>query len=147
VDIVALEKGPTRPRLVLWEAKPLNASALRAKAEKAKIHAQMEGYKDFCDCNPGVLESAYKTHCAALVKFAGWAGKADKISPLVAAAATDLDLDGQVGLALFRGVRLSASDDRELIPYAGNWDAHCLKLVGLKLREAQDPADLVLASP
>lgn len=146
VDIVALEDGPAGPRLMLWEAKPLDAGALRARAEVAKIVGQMKGYREFCERAAGVLESAYRAHCAALVELADWAGKANQLSPLVAEATKRLFLNAEVGLVVFRGVRRGADGRRELVPYAGNWGMHRARLAGVMLREAEDPAELELSS-
>lgn len=55
-------------------------------------------------------------------------GKADQISSLIAAATKDRALDGEVGLAVFCGVRLNASGHHKLMPYADNRDACRLKL-------------------
>ena len=145
VDIVALEGGPTGPRLTLWEAKPLDAGALRARVMAPNIVEQMKGYREFCERAAGVLESAYRAHCAALIEFANWAGKADQISPLVAEARTRLSLNPEVGLVVFRGVRCDAYGRRELVPYAANWSTHRARLAGVTLREAEDPADLELS--
>jgi len=143
-DIVALEEAADGPRLTVWEAKPLNASDLRSMKEEAAVQSQIKAYAEFCKARGAEVTAAYRKHCEGLVRIAHWAGKADLLCPLIVRAQRRLSMNNEVGLALFRGVRLNVAGDRELIPYARNWDEHRAKLSGLKLREAQDPADLAL---
>ena len=144
VDIVALEPSAEGPRLVLWEAKPLDAPALRSRAAKAGIYKQMQAYKEFIADHPGVIESAYKVHCAALVRLAEWAGKSACLSPLVAQAQSSLTVDPAVGLVLFKGVYALPCGQRELRAYPSGWEKHRAALGDIRLREAEDPAEVVL---
>ncbi len=76
VDIVALDGTDAEPQLVLWEAKPLHAGALRARNGNAQIIAQMADYQEYLasPVHRRHLSEAYRSTCCALVKLAEMAG-------------------------------------------------------------------------
>lgn len=146
VDIVSLSKGNDAPRLMLWEVKPLGSvNELRRQGnDPAKIVEQICRYTAKASENIQALEQAYMQTCKALVRLAGWAGKSDQLSPLVIQGQRAVSVDPQVGLILCCGVQWDAQGQRQLERYAGNWTQHRVKLSSLRMKEEEDPRNIVL---
>lgn len=151
VDIVAIEQTPDGPRVVLWEAKPLDAGALRKaplqeREAAADIQLQTQSYRAYLEQRQSRIADAYRAHLRTLVEIAAMAGHELPCAKYVTDA--QLAIEPRIGLALFRGVRVGENGERSLVPYsAATWETHRAKLHGIPICEADDPADLILALP
>lgn len=148
VDLAALDVADGQPQLVLWEAKPLNAGALRARTDAVDVVAQMNDYKAYLQA-PGhreCLDKAYRTTCSALLKFAAMTGREIKLDDSVrkVAEAKRLEVALEPRLVVFQGVKWREDGEPKLVEFSNGWAAHLGKLRrnGIKVAEGKDPREL-----
>lgn len=150
VDLAALDVTSKEPKLVLWEAKPLNAGALRARTGDANVVQQMDRYKKYLNStgHRESLNEAYRTTCSALVRLAEMTGREIKLDASVRkiAEASRLEVALEPRLVVFQGVNWRKDGEPELVGFSNGWGAHLCKLrgSGIKVAEGRDPRELLL---
>jgi len=148
VDMAALDLAG-EPKLVLWEAKPLNSAALRARKGPGKVVQQMADYKAYLNepDHRRWLNEAYRTTCGALVRMAGMAGRSTALHKSIGrvAEAGHLDVAVEPRLAVFRGADWSTGT-LELVKYAHGWETYLetLRSEGVLVAVEEDPQNLRL---
>jgi hypothetical protein len=134
VDLAALHWEEGTPKLVLWEVKPLNSSALRSKGAEAAIVSQVKSYRDYLKNKErhDSVRSAYMNACADLVQFSKMAQ--NRLDPIIHEASQSLKVDREPGLVLCRGISCNDNVDEQVGYRVADWEMHRAKLEGAKIR-------------
>ena len=150
VDMAALEVIGGKPRVVLWEAKPLNAPSLRAQSGDADVVTQMNEYKEYLK-EPGhreLVSEAYIITCTQLQRLVKMAGRHIQLDESVELAANlkFLEVDPEPRLAVFQGMDGRGYGEPKPVEFSSGWEAHLGKLRNNKVKVAvgEDPRKLRL---
>ncbi len=148
VDMAALDASG-EPKVVLWEAKPLNSGALRARTGPGQVVQQMADYKAYLDepDHRRWLSDAYCTTCCALLRLAEMTGRNIVLHDSIGAVAKAgrLDVAPEPRLAVFQGADWS-SGQLKLVEYAEGWQTYLARLrrESVLVAVENDPRDLRL---
>ena len=128
VDMAALDVTDGEPHLVLWEAKPLNAGALRSRSEDVDVVKQMGDYKEYLKplAHRERVGAAYHTTCEGLLRLAVMTRRDIRLDESIHMIANTkhLKVAAEPRLAIFKGVNKAL----HLVDFSGGWDAHLCKL-------------------
>ena len=149
IDLASLDVTGTEPHLVLWEAKPLSAGALRARSDDVEVVAQMNAYKAYLNArgHSEHLGEAYRTTCCALLDFADMTGGKTKLDGSVKRVADSKRLEVALDprLVVFQGVKWTDGEPK-LVEFSNGWATHLGKLRGhnIKVVDGTDPRNVRL---